>query len=153
MLASAATASARAGPDRTAALTGYDSSLPGQQLGVDRRDLREQLLDLLAVAQVPAHHPGQGRRDVPQPAPGRPVFGAKKAYGPCGSPPAHRQPGLAAPPRLLGQRAGQHLLGAAEPRGQGAPPRQQPPRRHARQAGPDLVLLLFHHKRVCRCQA
>ncbi len=33
----------------------------GRQLGVDRRDLREQLLDLLAVVQLPAHHPGLTR--------------------------------------------------------------------------------------------
>ena len=54
---------------------------PGQQLGVDRRDLREQLLDLLAVAQVPAHHPGQGRRDVPQPGPGPRSSGRRRHTG------------------------------------------------------------------------
>jgi hypothetical protein len=125
---------------------------PGQQLGIDRRDLREQLLDLLAVAQVPAHHLGQGRRDVPQPAPGRGLRdkeGIRAVRLPDGASAA----GLAAPPRLLGQRPGQHLLGASEPRGQGAPPRQQPPRGHARQAGLVRILLLSHHKRLCRCQA
>src|SRR5438477_514282 len=40
----------------------------GQQLGIDRRDLRQHRLDLGPPAQVTAHHPGQRGRHVPGPA-------------------------------------------------------------------------------------
>ena len=40
----------------------------GQQFGVDRRDLRQHRLGLLAPAQVAAHHPGQRGGHVPRPA-------------------------------------------------------------------------------------
>ena len=56
---------------------------------------------------------------------------------------------LAAPARLLGQRPGQHLLHVAEPGRRRAAPGQQLPRGQA----PEIVLVCFHHTRVCRCQA
>src|SRR5258708_6690607 len=93
MLASAATASARAGPDRTAALTGYDSSL---------RASSSALIAEISASSCSISSPlRRYRRTTPARDAGtylsRPraaVFGAKKAYGPCGSPPAHRQPAL-----------------------------------------------------------
>ncbi len=93
MLASAATASARAGPDKTAALTGQDSS---------RRASSSALIAEISASSCSISSPlRRYRRTTPASDAGtylsRPraaVFGAKKAYGPCGSPPAHRQPGL-----------------------------------------------------------
>src|SRR5216684_144126 len=93
MLASAATASARAGPDRTAAPTGYRSS---------RRASSSALIAEISASSCSISSPlRRYRRTTPASDAGtyrsRPraaVFGAKKAYGPCGSPPAHRQPGL-----------------------------------------------------------
>jgi hypothetical protein len=93
MLATAATASARAGPDRTTALTGSDSS---------RRASSSALIAEISASSCSISSPlRRYRRTTPARGAGtylsRPraaVFGAKKAYGPCGSPPAHRQPGL-----------------------------------------------------------
>src|SRR5216684_312232 len=93
MLASAATASARAGPDRTAAPTGYFSSL---------RASSSALIAEISASSCSISSPlRRYRRTTPASDAGtyrsRPraaVFGAKKAYGPCGSPPAHRQPAL-----------------------------------------------------------
>src|SRR6266702_2174412 len=93
MFASAATATARAGPDKTAAPTGYDSS---------RRAISSALIAEISASSCSISSPLRTyRRTTPASDAGtylsRPraaVFGAKKAYGPCGSPPAHRQPGL-----------------------------------------------------------
>src|SRR5216684_331542 len=93
MLASAATASARAGPDRTAAPTGYFSS---------RRASSSALIAEISASSCSISSPlRRYRRTTPARDAGtylsRPraaVLGAKKAYGPCGSPPAHRQPAL-----------------------------------------------------------
>src|SRR5208283_3600900 len=93
MLASAATASARAGPHRTAASTGYRSSL---------RASSSALIAEISASSCSISSPlRRYRRTTPARDAGtylsRPraaVFGAKKAYGPCGSPPAHRQPAL-----------------------------------------------------------
>src|SRR5216684_4742447 len=93
MLASAATASARAGPDRTAAPTGYRSSL---------RASSSVLIAEISASNCSISSPlRRYRRTTPARDAGtylsRPraaVFGAKKAYGPCGSPRSHRQPAL-----------------------------------------------------------
>src|SRR6266702_2612205 len=93
MFASAATASARAGPDKTAAPTGYDSS---------RRASSSALIAEISASSCSISSPlRRYRRTTPardagtyRSRPRAAVFGAKKAYGPCGSPPAHRQPGL-----------------------------------------------------------
>ena len=118
---------------------------PGQQLGVDRRDLRQHRLGLLSPAQVAAYHPGQRGWHVPAPAP------AGRARGEVGiravrlavlAPAA----GPAAPARLLGQRAGEHLLHVAEPGGGRAAAGQQLPGGQP----PEIVLVCIHHTRECR---
>src|SRR6266702_1419739 len=93
MFASAATATARAGPDKTAAPTGYDSSL---------RASSSALIAEISASSCSISSPlRRYRRTTPardagtyRSRPRAAVFGAKKAYGPCGSPPAHRQPAL-----------------------------------------------------------
>src|SRR6266852_4650690 len=93
MLASAATASARAGPDRTAAPTGYRSS---------RRASSSALIAEISASSCSISSPLRRYRRTTAARdagtylsrPRAAVFGAKKAYGPCGAPPAHRQPAL-----------------------------------------------------------
>src|SRR6266545_2873314 len=93
MPATAATASARAGPDSTAAAISYRSS---------RRASSSALIAEISASSCSISSPlRRYRRTTPARDAGtylsRPraaVFGTKKAYGPCGSPPAHRQPAL-----------------------------------------------------------
>src|SRR5580704_17768086 len=93
MLASAATASARAGPHRTAASTGYRSSLRASssaliaEISASSCSISSPLRRYWRT--TPARDAGT-YLSRPRAA----VFGAKKAYGPCGSPRAHRQPAL-----------------------------------------------------------
>ena len=97
MPATAATASARAAPaSRTAGATGYSSSLLASSSAL--------IAEISASTPLTSASRCRQRRTasswaagtysaLPRPA-GR---GVKYAYGPCGSPFAHWQPGLAAP--------------------------------------------------------
>src|SRR6185437_15910397 len=118
-----------------------------QQLGVDRRDLRQHRLGLLAPAQVTAHHPGQGRRHVPRPAPAgraRDEIGIRAVRLAVRAPAARP----AAPADLLGQGTGQHLLDIAEPGRRRSATGQQLADGQALK----IVLVCIHHTRECREQ-
>ena len=73
MFASTCTASARAAPGQHGARRGgghrSPQLAPRQQLGVDRRDLRQHRGDLLAPRQPRPHRRHQARRHIPRPAP------------------------------------------------------------------------------------
>ena len=138
MLASAATASARAGPASTAALTGYRSSLRASSSALIAEISASTASISLAPPQVVAHRPGQGRRHVPRPAPAgraRGEVGIRAVRLPVRAPAA----GPAAPARLLGQRPGQHLLHVAEP---GRQLRGAGPAAAASDRPPEIVLVL-----------
>ena len=145
MLASAATASARAGPASTAALTGYRSSLRASSSALIAEISASTASTSVAPAQVTAHHPGQRGRHVPGPAT------AGRARGEVGIRAvrlAVRAPaaGPPAPAPLLGQRPGQHLLDVAEPGRRRAAAGQQ----LAGGQAPEIILVCTHHTRGCR---
>ena len=150
MLASTVTASARAQPGQHGARRGGGHRLPqlppGQQLGVDRRDLRQHRLDLLAPGQAAHAPPPPAPRAHTSTAPDQPPAGRSRHTGRAVRRSAQRQPGLAAAPGLLHQRPGQHLLHVAQPR------RQRDAVAPAAPASTTakIVLVYIHHTRVSR---
>ena len=147
MLASAATASARAGPASTAALTGYRSSRLASNSALTAEISASTASTSVAPAQVTAHHPGQRSRHIPGPATAgraRGEVGIRAVRFAALAPAA----GPAAPARLLGQRPGQHLLHVAEPGRRRAAAGQQLAGGQPLQ----IILVCIHHTRECREQ-